>query len=298
MLGDDRGHRADVLVVAERVRRAPFPVGDRPGHVGDLGMDVQLHVTVPRGVLQPVRHRQVRLVPLAGLLAVYAGVVRPCAGVARLPLEIAKADPDRLPDHLVDLGDQPGPVPLPRHVPGPARQPDLLAEGGVEDRNGLGQRDRQIEEQRALPSLPGSFYAQFATALGGGMRLGGQQPGVEVRSLPGITWRPAQRGAVRGFALAEQQIVRSALDDLARLQAEPLRTRAPPAARRLPAALAGLDVVPGRVLGQAAVHLLPDVIQVIALAQGRHNCHLAITGRRARRNRPRSSGGAWVWSLI
>ena len=39
--------RADVLVVAERVRRPPFAVCGRPGDVGDLGMDVQLHVTVP-----------------------------------------------------------------------------------------------------------------------------------------------------------------------------------------------------------------------------------------------------------
>jgi hypothetical protein len=50
VLGDDRGHRADVLVVAQRVRRAPFPVGAGLGHVGDLGVDVQLHVAVAGGV--------------------------------------------------------------------------------------------------------------------------------------------------------------------------------------------------------------------------------------------------------
>jgi hypothetical protein len=35
--------------------------------VGNLGMDMQLHVTVPGGVLQPVRDGQIRLTPLPGL---------------------------------------------------------------------------------------------------------------------------------------------------------------------------------------------------------------------------------------
>jgi hypothetical protein len=59
-----------------------------------------------------------------------------------------------------------------------------------------------------------------------------------------------------------------------------------PAARRLPAALAGLEVVPGRVLGRAAVHLLPDVLQVIALAQGRHHRHRLIPRQPERQNFP------------
>ena len=70
VLGCDRRHGADVLVVAERVRGAPLAVGGGSGDVGDLGVDVQLHVAVAGGVLQPVRHRQVGLVPLAGLPAV------------------------------------------------------------------------------------------------------------------------------------------------------------------------------------------------------------------------------------
>ena len=84
VLGHDRGHRADMLVVAQRVRRPPFAVGCRPGGVGDLGVDVQLHVAVPGGVLQPVRHRQVRLAPLAGLPAVDSRAVGAGAGVAGL----------------------------------------------------------------------------------------------------------------------------------------------------------------------------------------------------------------------
>ena len=71
----------------------------------------------------------------------------------------------------------------------------------MEDRDRLGQRNRQVEEQRALPGLPGGFDPQLVPALGGGVRLGGQQPGVDVRGFPAVARRPAQRGAVRGFAL-------------------------------------------------------------------------------------------------
>jgi hypothetical protein len=36
----------------------------------------------------------------------------------------------------------------------------------------LGQRDRQVEVQRALPGLPGSFDPQLAFAFGFGVRFG------------------------------------------------------------------------------------------------------------------------------
>ena len=110
VLGDDRGDRPDVLVVAQRVRGPPFAINDGQGDVGDLRVDVQLHVAVPGGVLQPVRHRQVRLPPLAGLPAVHPGAVGAGAGVASLALEVAEPRMHGLPDHLVDLGDQAGPV--------------------------------------------------------------------------------------------------------------------------------------------------------------------------------------------
>jgi hypothetical protein len=49
VLGSDRRHRADVLAVAEGVRGTPFPVLAGLDYVGDLGVDVQLHVTdLPR----------------------------------------------------------------------------------------------------------------------------------------------------------------------------------------------------------------------------------------------------------
>ena len=230
---------------------------------------MQLHVAVAGGVLQPVRYGQVGFVPLAGLAAVDAGAVGAGAGVAGFPLEVFEPGVHGLPDHVVDLADQGGPVPVAVGVAGLAGQARVFPEGGVEDRDALGQRHRQVKEQRALPGPADSLGAQLAAAFGGGMRLGSQQRGVQVSGLAAAARRPPQLGAVGGFALAEQQVIGFALDPLAGLQAERLRAGAPPAAGRLPAALAGLDVIAGRVLDRTAVDLPPDVARVIALAQGR-----------------------------
>jgi hypothetical protein len=122
-----------------------------------------------------VRDGQVGFVPLAGLPAVHPGVVGAGAGVAGLPLEVAEPGVDGLPDHVVDLADQGRPVPVAVLIPCLAAQAGILAEGGVEDRDRLGQRDRQVEEQRALPGLLDGLGAELALALGGGVRLGSQQ---------------------------------------------------------------------------------------------------------------------------
>jgi hypothetical protein len=180
-----------------------------------------------------------------------------------------------LPDHVVDLGDQAGPVPIAFVVPGLAGQPGALPQRGVEDRDRFRQRDRQVEEQRARPSLPDGLEPQFTAAFGGGMRLGGQQRGVQVGGLAAAAHRPPQLGSVRCFALAEQQVIGFAIDPLPGLEAERFSAGAPPAAWWLSPALAGLDVIAGRVLGRTTVDLLPDVVKVIALAQRRHNRHPA-----------------------
>ena len=211
--------------------------------------------------------------PLAGLAAVDAGAVGAGAGVPGFPLEVAEPGVHGLPDHVIDLGDQGGPVLVAVFVSGLAGQPGVLAERGVEDRDRLGQRQGQVEEQGTLTGLLDSFGPQLALAFGGGMRLGGQQLRVQVSGFTAIARRPAQLGAIRGLALAEQQLIRLALDHLARLQAKSPRTGTPPAARRFSPALAGLDVVAGRVLGRTAVNLLPDVVKVVSLAQRRDNCH-------------------------
>ena len=127
--------------------------------------------------------------------------------------------------------------------------------------------------------MPGGFDPQLVLAFGGGVRLGGQQRGVQVGGFAAAVGGPAQRRSVGGLALAEEQVVGLALDPLALLEAEGLGAWAPPAAGRLSSALTGLDVIAGRILGRAAIHLLPDVVQVVALAQGRDNRQLLTTAR-------------------
>jgi hypothetical protein len=63
----------------------------------------------------------------------------------------------------------------------------VLAEGGVESRDRLGERNRQVEEERFLPGLLDGLDPQFAVACGGGVRLGGQQCGVQIGDR--IWWR-------------------------------------------------------------------------------------------------------------
>jgi hypothetical protein len=63
------------------------------------------------------------------------------------------------------------------------------------------------------------------------VRLSGQQLRIQVGGLPAAAWAPTQLGTVKGFSLAEQQIVRFTLDRLAGLEAERPGAGTPPAAR-------------------------------------------------------------------
>jgi hypothetical protein len=103
---------------------------------------------------------------------------------------------------------------------------------------------------------PSRAHRLHGYLVGVGLGLGG---------LPAADRRPPQQRAVGSLPLAEQQVVRPALDYLARCEAERLRGRTPPLTRRLTLLLARLDVIGGRVQGQRRLDLLPDVIQVVAL---------------------------------
>jgi hypothetical protein len=48
----------------------------------------------------------------------------------------------------------------------------------------------------------------------------GARPRVDIRGLATVPRRPAQRGAIRGFALAEQQVIRVPVDHLTGRQAQ------------------------------------------------------------------------------
>src|SRR5262245_10715842 len=95
--------------------------------------------------------------------------------------------------------------------------------------------------------------------------------------------------------LAEQQVIRLPVHDLARLQAERPRARPPPASRRLSPAVARLDVIASRVPSGTAVDMTPDVAKVVALAESRDD--------RQRRLLPDAGGdgtdhdGSCEWAL-
>ena len=78
------------------------------------------------------------------------------------------------------------------------------------------------------------------------------------------------------------------------LEAERSGAGAPSAAGRLSSGFAGLDVVAGRVFGWAAVDLLPDVVEVVALGQGRDDGHRLIPPGPKWQGCPCSSHDAWV----
>jgi hypothetical protein len=80
---------------------------------------------------------------------------------------------DGLPDHRVDFFYQGRPVLVAVMVVGLAGQAGVLAEGGVENRDALGQGQCQVEEQGALAGSRGGFDPQFALAVRGGVRFGG-----------------------------------------------------------------------------------------------------------------------------
>src|SRR5689334_12163300 len=137
-------------------------------------------------------------------------------------------------------------------------------------------------------SGPGTLGATGQTgnrtlAFRRGVRFGGQQLGVDVHGFAARCPAADRVGSRRGRVLAEHQVVRFPLDCLTGPESEGLHAWAPPAAGRLAAGLAGLDVVAGRVPGRALVDLLPDVIEVVALAQGRDNgqAGLAVRGPEA-----------------
>jgi hypothetical protein len=82
-----------------------------------------------------------------------------------------------------------------------------------------------------LPGLAGGLETQVTAPLGGGVRLGSQQSFVQAGGVTAAGRRPAQRGAVRGLALAEQQIIGLAFDGLAGLEAEGLERLVPTSGR-------------------------------------------------------------------
>ena len=209
------------------------------------------------------------------------GVVGAGAGVARLPLEVAEARVHRLHDHLVDLGDQARPVPLAVRRPRP-RGPGARSRPGRRGRSrststatGSGRRTAGSAAPRGSPGPAAPACAPPWPAA--------RRPAARHRCRRPSCRRPAAAPAAchRGPSARRTAGRRVTLDHLARGEAERLRARTPPAARRLTALLARLDVITGRVHRQGRVDLLPHVVQVVALAQRADNSQRLPPPRRA-----------------
>ena len=174
---------------------------------------MQLHVAVPGGVLQPVRHRQVGLVPLAGLPAVDPGAVGAGAGVARPPAGSSRTRRAR-PARSCRRPRRPGRTSTRRRR---GRRP-----GGPGGRSRPGRRGRSrcdLDSDRVRSKNSGLCRA-FLTASVRSSRLrsavacGSAASSCAYRSaaLRPLSGGLAELGAVGGLALAEQQVVRLALD--------------------------------------------------------------------------------------
>ena len=277
VLGDDRGDRADVLVVAQGVRGPPFAVGGWSWRRGRSGSG-RAAACRRRGrcaaasAPRPGRPRATGRSPgrAPGCCASRCGCSRPRAGSSRT----RRARPAR----SCRRPRRPGRTSTGR----PAWSPAWRARRAFSPREAW-KIEMDLDSERVRSKNRGlcrvclvasirSSRLRSAVACGSAA----SSAGVQVGGFAAAVGWPAQRGAVGGLALAEQQVVGFALDRLAGLEAEGFGAGAPPAAGRLAAAFAGLDVVAGRVLGRAAVDLLPDVVKVVALAQRRDDRHRLI----------------------
>ena len=162
----------------------------------------------------------------------------------------------------------PGPVirrPLALGLPRPA---GVFPDRGVQHRDRLGERDRHVGVGGGLASRPGRFALQLDQPLGGGVRLGGLQPGQVVRELDVTAAPPAQLVPGPRVALLVDGVVEGTLNELPGGQAQGLCARSPPMAGWFPC-LGGVDVITAAAsLGAGLALVLPDVAQVVALGNG------------------------------
>jgi hypothetical protein len=137
----------------------------------------------------------------------------------------------------------------------------------VQHRDGLGERDGDVVVGGGLPGGLGGFAFELDEPFGGGVRLGGLEPGEMVGEGRVATAGPAESGSGSWVGLPVDGIVWFAVDGLAGGEAEGLGAGSPPAAGWF-AGLGGVNVVPAG--GALRGHPLgfPDVAEVVALGDG------------------------------
>ena len=265
--GGDRLQRAEDRAHAHGVQGAPLAVAEGPRDPGDLVVDVVLGVAVPAGALQPGRDDQPGGLEPARLAAVDPGAVVAGAGDPGPGLQVLQRGPVGPVQHLLELLFPPGPVRGGLVVAGEAGAALVLPDRGVQHRDGLGERDRDVVVGGGLPGRLGGFAFEFDEPFGGGVRLGGRQPGQVVGEGRVAAAGPAEPGAGARVGLPVHRVVGLALDGLAGGEAEGLGAGSPPAAGWFPG-LGGVEVVPaGGALGGVVLGF-PDVAEVVALGDG------------------------------
>src|SRR5690242_8697527 len=163
----DALERAEDGADAHGVQGAPFAVAVGAGDPGDLVVDVVLRVAVAAGALQPGRDDQPGGLEPARLAAVGPGAVVAGAGDAGPGLQIVQRGPVGPVQHLLERLLSPGPVRGGPVVSGEAGAALVLPDGGVQDRDGLGERDGHVVIGGGLPGRLGGFAFELDEPFGG-----------------------------------------------------------------------------------------------------------------------------------
>ena len=235
--------RAEDRAHAHSVQGPPLAVAEGPGNAGDLVVDMVPGIALPAGALQPRGHDQPGGLEPARLAAVNPGAVIAGAGDPGPGLHVFQRGPVGPVQDLLECLLLPGPVRsglLVAAHPGAAL---VFPQGGVQDRDRLGERDGHVVVGGGLPGRPGSLAFELDEPFGGGVRLGRLKPGEMVgeRRVPAAG--PTKLTARLRVKLLVDRVVGLAVDGLAGGEAEGLGAGSPPPAGRL-AALGGVEVVP------------------------------------------------------
>ena len=209
--GGDGLQRAEDRAHAHRVQGAPLAVAEGAGDPGDLVVDVVLRVAVPAGALQPGRDDQPGGLEPARLAAVDPGAVVAGAGDPGPGLQVLQRGPVGPVQDLLERLLPSGPVRGGLLVSGQAGAALVLPDRGVQHRDGLGERDGHVGVGGGLPGRLGGFAFELDEPFGGGVRLGGRQPGQVIGERRVAAAGPAEPGPGARVDLPVDRVVRLAL---------------------------------------------------------------------------------------
>ena len=140
-------------------------------------MNVILGIAVPAGALQPRGDDQPGGLEPAGLTAVDPDAVVAGSGDPGPCLQVVKSGPVGPVQDLLERLFAPGPVRGCTLVSGLAGAALVFPDRGVQDGDGLGEGDGDVVVGGGLAGGLGGLAFEFDEPFGGGVRLGGGEPG-------------------------------------------------------------------------------------------------------------------------